>query len=236
MNTCSARPSMNCVSRFGASRKSSALRDWAACRGRAGRSGPRRGSRTASPSPCTPASRRAPPRAAGRSGWRGSGRGSPRRARACGRPRRRSAFASSIIAHSSPSPGSTPASVNSAGSTWRSVVAELGQAERVGEALRRVDRQHRDLLAAGRHPGRDRRRGRRLADPARAGADADALALEQLGDRRPSAAQLLGRARAISLDPELGLEQERQRRHRAPRSAPRAGRAARAARARGGSR
>ena len=106
----------------------------AACRGRAGRSGPRRGSRTASPSPCTPASRRARSRAAGRSGSRGSGRGSPRRARACGRPRRTSAFASSIIAQSSPPPGSTPASANSAGSTWRSALPSSG---RPSESARR---------------------------------------------------------------------------------------------------
>ena len=62
------------------------------------------------------------------------------------------------------------------------LVAELLQAERVGEALRRVDRQHADLQSARRHPDRDRRRGRRLADATGAGADADVLALEDLAD------------------------------------------------------
>ena len=66
------------------------------------------------------------------------------------------------------------------------LVAQLAQAERVGEPLRRVDRQHADAQPAGRHAGRDRRRGRRLADPAGAGADADVLAFEDLADRRPS--------------------------------------------------
>ena len=40
-----------------------------------------------------------------------------------------------------------PARSNSAGSTGARLVAELRQAERVGEPLRRVDREHRDLLA-----------------------------------------------------------------------------------------
>ena len=63
------------------------------------------------------------------------------------------------------------------------LIAELLEAERVGEALGRVDRQHADLQAPGGHPGGDCRRGGRLSDPARARADADVLALEDVGDR-----------------------------------------------------
>ncbi len=35
-------------------------------------------------------------------------------------------------------------------------VSQLGEAERVGQPLRRVDREHGDLEAAGRHSGGDR--------------------------------------------------------------------------------
>ena len=62
------------------------------------------------------------------------------------------------------------------------LVLQLLEPERVGEPPGRIDRHDRDLGAARGHPERDRRRGRRLADPARAGADADALTLQQLGD------------------------------------------------------
>ena len=63
-------------------------------------------------------------------------------------------------------------------------VVERLEAERVGEPLRGVDRHHRDALAAGGHAHRDRRRGGRLADPAGAAADADALVGEQLVEGR----------------------------------------------------
>ncbi len=70
------------------------------------------------------------------------------------------------------------------------LVAQLGQPERVGEPLRGVDRQHGDLLAARGHAEGDRRGRGRLADAARARADADLLALEPVADhsRRSSSA------------------------------------------------
>ena len=100
-------------------------------------------------------------------------------------------LASSIIAHSSPFI-SIPCSANRSGSTRHLLVAELAQAERVREPLRRVDREHGDLLAGGRRSHRDRRRGGRLADAARAGADADPLALEQVADVQISLLDLVG--------------------------------------------
>ncbi len=67
------------------------------------------------------------------------------------------------------------------------LVGQLLESERVRESLGRIDRDHRDLQPAGRHAHRDRRRGRRLADPAGAGAHADPLSLEQLRDAHASA-------------------------------------------------
>jgi hypothetical protein len=46
------------------------------------------------------------------------------------------------------------------------LVAQLGQPERVGEPLRRVDRQHGDLLSARGHAEGDRGGRGRLPDPA----------------------------------------------------------------------
>ena len=119
---------------------------------------------------CEPASAS---RSAGRSGSRGSGRASPRRARACGRPRRRSPSRRASSPRARPRRGRRPPPRTAPGRPGARSLPSSLEAERVGEALGRVDRQHRDLLAAGRHPGGDRRRGRRLADAARAGADAD---------------------------------------------------------------
>jgi len=79
------------------------------------------------------------------------------------------------------------------------LVAQLLQPKRVGEPLRGVDREHADLQPAGSHPGRDRSRRRRLADPARPRADADLLVLEDVGDRghwaRPVSRRARGRPR-----------------------------------------
>ena len=69
------------------------------------------------------------------------------------------------------------------------LVAQLGQPERVGQPPRRVDRQHRHLLAARRHAERDRRRRGRLADAAGARADADLLALEPVLDHSASSSR-----------------------------------------------
>ena len=99
-------------------------------------------------------------------------RGTPRRARAA-TTSSNVAFASSIVAQSSPPPGSTPAALEERRVDAELIVAELVQPERVGKPLGGVDRQHGDLAAAGGHAGRDRGRGRRLADPAGADADAD---------------------------------------------------------------
>ena len=141
------------------------------------------------------------------------------------------ALASSIIAHSSPPLVSTPAAANSAGSTRRSSLPSSGRPSESASRLAGSIVSTATFLPARRHPGGDRRRGGRLADPARAGADADPLALEQLARRRPSAlpSELAGEL-ADLLDAELGLEDERQGPTAAPRRAPRAGRAARAGR------
>ena len=92
------------------------------------------------------------------------------------------------------------------------LVAELLQPERVRQPLRRVDRQHADLQPLRRHPGRDRRRGRRLADPAGAGADADRFALEDFAERGHQESFPASSPRR--LDVELGLEEEGQGFHR----------------------
>ena len=77
------------------------------------------------------------------------------------------------------------------------LVRELVDAERVGQSLGGIDRDDRDLGALGRHPQGDRRRGRRLADASGSGADADPLAVEQLGDAHgaPPASALRERVR-----------------------------------------
>src|ERR1700709_1270103 len=93
------------------------------------------------------------------------------------------AFGSSIIAHSSPFI-STPCCSKSFGSTRRGGLAAPPSRtpEGVGQPFRRIDRQHADLHSAFGQPGRDRRRGGRLADPAGARADDDLLALEGVGE------------------------------------------------------
>ena len=63
------------------------------------------------------------------------------------------------------------------------LVAELLQPERVREPLRRVDRDDRDLGALGGGAHRERGGGRRLPDAARAGADDDPAAADEVGDR-----------------------------------------------------
>jgi hypothetical protein len=73
-------------------------------------------------------------------------------------------------------------------------VADALQAERVGEALGRVDREHEHPPAVmQRGHRRDRRGHRRLADPAGAAGDRDLLGRDQLVQ---GAAAGLGRARA----------------------------------------
>ena len=62
------------------------------------------------------------------------------------------------------------------------LVAQLGQSERVRQPFRRVDGQHQDLLALGCHAHGDRRRGGRLAHPARAGAHAHLLVGQDVPD------------------------------------------------------
>ena len=127
-------------------------------------------------------------------------------------------LASSIIAHSSPSSVDVDAPL---------LVAQLAQAERVGQPPRGVDREHGDLLPARRHAERDRRRGRGLAHAARARADADLLALEPVLDHSSSSSRSDSSSSSRRL--QLGLEQVRQRRDRRAQP-PRAGaRAARAA-------
>ena len=167
--------------------------------------------RRASPSPCTPASRPRRSRAPGRCGWRGPRRACARRARATRSARRRCAWRRA----------SSPTARRSTGaiSTRRSSLPSSAQAERVGEPPRRVDRHHRHLAPARRHPQRDRRRGRRLAHAARAGADADLLALEPVLDHRISSSSI---GQQLDLAPaRLRLEQVRQRasRARVPRRA-----------------
>ena len=173
----------------------------------------------ASPSPCTPASRRAPSRAAGRCGCRGSARASRRRARGRGRPRRRSPSRRASSPRARRRRARRRPRRTAPGRPGARSLPSSGRPSESASRLRRVDRQHRDLLPARRHPGGDRRRGRRLADAARARADADPLAGEQLGDRRPSGD--LRPEGADLLDAELGLEEEGQGRDRRLVRAPR---------------
>ena len=201
VKNCSERESTNAASFFGASMKSSALRV-GACPGRAGRS-PVGAARGAFPWPCTPATR--PPRstAPDRSGWRAPRRGFARRVPldqvvegALGVEHHRPQLAVHVRLHAA------------------LLIAQLGQAERSGQPLGRVDREHRNLLPARGHPQRDGRRGSRLADPARARADADALPLEPVLDHMlPNSPRQLVELRAA----ERRREQERQGAHARPR-------------------
>ena len=120
---------------------------------------------------------------------------------------------SSRIAHSSPAPGDAPR-----------LAVELVEAERARQPRRRVDRDHRDALAAGGAAERDRRRHRRLADAAGADADAQAPA-----ERRSSGAHASDRQR-VGEHVELGraeLGRGEQRQLDGVAAAARAGRAAR---------
>ena len=74
-------------------------------------------------------------------------------------------FVSSIIAVRLPV-SVTPAASKRAGSTRRRLGAHLGDAEALGEALRRVDREAEHALAAPRGGDAERGGGRRLADAA----------------------------------------------------------------------
>ena len=83
--------------------------------------------------------------------------------------------------HSSPcGPAAGGGGLEDGGVHAARLVAELLEAERVGQPPGRVDRDDRDALAGRREAERDRRRRRRLADPAGARDDADALALQAL--------------------------------------------------------
>ena len=97
------------------------------------------------------------------------------------------------------------------------LVAELGEAERVGEPARRIDREHDRPPALERAPERDRRRGRRLADAAAAGADDDVVSRTRLAERQvrsvaPRRVELRAAShqRAHLVEPELLGEEERQ--------------------------
>src|SRR5207244_2460508 len=68
-------------------------------------------------------------------------------------------------------------------------ISQLLQTKGVRQALRGIDRENANLLAALGEPRGNRRRGGGLADAARAGADADPLPVEDLGDRRHQASR-----------------------------------------------
>ena len=91
-------------------------------------------------------------------------------------------FVSSIIAVRLPV-SLTPTASKRAGSTVARLGAHLGDAEALGEALRRVDREAEHALALPRRGDTERRGGRRLADAARAHGDEHALRRDQLGQR-----------------------------------------------------
>ena len=69
------------------------------------------------------------------------------------------------------------------------LVAQLLQAQGVGEPPGGIDRDHRHLAALRRRAHGDRRGGRRLPDAAGPAADADALALERLRDVHSAASR-----------------------------------------------
>ena len=73
-----------------------------------------------------------------------------------------------------------------------------GRPSELASRLRRVDREHRHLLPARGHAERDRRGGGGLADAARAGADADLLALEPVARSQPALQLARAAARARS--------------------------------------
>ena len=140
-------------------------------------------------------------------------------------------LASSIIAHSSPRT-SMPWPAQALGVDAARLVAQLVDAQRVGQPPRRVDRDDRDARALGGQAHRQRGRRRRLAHAARARADDDALAAPA---RAAHSARSSSRARRASRQA-VGVEDERQRDDRgAPSAAAQAPqlRALRRARARG---
>ena len=102
--------------------------------------------------------RRARRRGCGRSGSRGCGRAAPRSPRSGRRARRTSSLVSSMSAVSRPRGGRVAVGIPQR--AVHLVVVGRGEAERVGEAARRVDRDHRDASAAACALDRERGRGR----------------------------------------------------------------------------
>ena len=102
-------------------------------------------------------------------------------------------LASSIIAHSSPRT-SMPWPAQPLGVDEVRLVAELVDAERVGQPAGGIDGDDGDARALGGQAHGQRRRRRRLADAARARADDDAL----VAQARPHSAPSSSRARAAS--------------------------------------
>ena len=157
------RPSRKRPSRFGASRKSSAERDGGVSTTMRSHSLGGDELARASPSPCTPASRRRRTTATGRRGWRRSAR--PVRAWSA-RARRRRTSASCPASSRRAAPLSTPF-------TCARGVVEFGQPHRLGEPSRRVDREHHGAPSGLGAEQRHRRGRRRLAHAAAAARDDD---------------------------------------------------------------
>ena len=198
---------MNWVSRFGASRKSSALRE---------------GGRVEDEEVVAAllvdleellhrhvllASRRGRWRSGGRSGSRGCGRASPRRARACGRARRRSPWRRASSPRARPA-SRRPRCSNSFGSTCRGSLPSSSSPSESASRFAGSIVSTATLLPARGQAGRERRRGGRLADAARAGADATRLPSRispTFGTTRAAAAR-----RSSAGDVEARLEDEGQ--------------------------
>ena len=157
---------------------------------------PTRGSRTAAPSRCSRGSARTAGDVLVQRVGEDARRGSARRARggARGRPTTAWCRASPPTARRA---GSTPAAANASARHPRLDVAERLEAERVGQALAGSTVSTSTLPPRWTAAiGRGRRRGRRLADAARAAGDDDLLGREQLLERAGGSA--VGAPRAIS--------------------------------------
>ena len=179
--------------------------------------------RTASRSPCTPASRPRPSRGGRRSGWRGSARAFGGSGASSSMSSSKVRLASSIIANSSPR-GSSPEPPRSRATStgWGRLPSESRPSASASRRAGSI------VTSATRRPSRgqsqgDRRGDGRLADAAGTGADHDALAGQgaRPGASRRAAPASRPARRSTSARPSSAANRNGKRRqaHRATRAA-----------------